>query len=95
MGEGNSLCLGTGLFPLASLKPGVKLSWEPASEATQPQYGPVSAAAAVDTDPFLSSEMSDLYVWSYLFFLILLDREVFSFVITRFTHSRIANKSRL
>lgn len=68
LGEGNSLCLGTGLFPLASLKPGVKLSWEPASEAIQPQYGPVSAAAVVDTDPFLSSEMSDLYVWSYLFF---------------------------
>lgn len=67
LGEGNSLCLGTGLFPLASLKPGVKLSWEPASEAIQPpQYGPVSAAAAViDADPFLNSEKSVLFVWFF------------------------------
>lgn len=52
LGEGNSLCMGTGLFPLASLKPGVKLSWESPSEAIGPQYGPVSAAAAaIDTHP--------------------------------------------
>lgn len=28
LGEGNSLCLGTGPFPLVSVKPGVKLSQE-------------------------------------------------------------------
>lgn len=61
MGEGNSLCMGTGLFPFASLKPGVKLSWESASEALGPQRGPqrgpgsaaaAAAAALMDADPY-------------------------------------------
>lgn len=33
LGEGNSLCLGTGPFPLVSVKPGVKLSQEQDWEA--------------------------------------------------------------